>query len=326
MHDFKWISCYWKNGKRTDFNYNNNDVYKTYNGMAISNGNIYVSGDYSSVENHYRPRPCFWKNGIRTDLPADDCYEAYATDIFVAGNDVYTVGYKTEDEIYNSDTKKPCYWKNTTCIDITDYTDRIVEATCIYVSGSDVYIGGNYGVYEVGRQQACYWKNDVRTDLPGNQSFVTGIFVENGKVYVSGGCDYEFANHNNTKIGLPCYWVDGQKIDLQIEERCAGISGIFVDNGTVYTLGTRVFSNPYACYWKDNVQTMLDKYNSKVYDSYANAIFVKDGIIFTCGGYTIWRNNDHQRLPCYWVNSKRTELSVGKNDHFYGMAAAIFVE
>ena len=313
------VHCYWKNGERTDFNVGNPG---TYNGMYISNGNVYVAGDYSDSEHSYRHVPCFWKNGIKTDLNADNSHEAYAKNIFVSGNDVYSVGYKIVNA--NSETRTLCYWKNTTCIDITDNPDRIVEATCIFVVGSDVYIGGNYGVFDVKNSHACYWKNGIRTDLPGNNAYVSGIFVENGKVYVSGGCDYQLTLRNENNMGYPCYWADGQKVDLQIDEQYAGISGIFVDNGSIFTAGGRVFSDPYACYWKGAVQTVLDKYQSDLSASYTKSIFVKDGIVFTCGGCS----KSAQELPCYWVNNKRTELSIGDSKGYSnsGMAVAIFVQ
>ena len=315
--------CYWKNGERIDFG-----SAKMVTGMSVSNGNIYVSGYYNNWDIlDDASAPCFWKNGVKTDLPGDGIHVAYAYDIFVSGNDVYTVGrYNVEAPFPYLQRVQPCYWKNINRIDIIDYPDRYAELTSIYVSNGDVYIGGKYDVPAGGgmpldETQACYWKNGVKTDLPGSKSKVTGIFVENGKVYASGEYNLNFGG-----VGTPCYWVDGQKFDLPTgNATMTYTTAIFVDNGTVYTAGYCFLDDyAHACFWKENKQTTMERRTT------ASSIYAKDGIVFTCGSFSENRTNDnkYQSFPCYWANTKRTELSVTGDlrDTDFNDAVGIFVE
>jgi len=328
-------ACYWKNGKRTDFG-----NVSAITGMSVSNGNVYMSGYYNSFV------PCYWKNGVKTDLPDDTDLPAinfkasYANGIYAAGNDVYTVGsYNVKDVSPYNVRAQPCYWKNTSRFDITDYPDRFAEATCIFVSGDDIYIGGKYlvpgtnGPIEV--YQACYWKNGVKTDLPADiDSYVTDIYVENGKVYAAGSWKNEsWPLFSHTR----CYWADGQKVDLitiNPNDRY-DVKAIFVDNGTVYAAGycTDDELNTTACYWKDGKQTILSGLNEAA-RSRAFSIYVKDGIVFTSG----WSDSksgvcnvtgSKGAVPCYWVDTKCKELSVKVSnwcDTERNNAIGIFVE
>ena len=331
------IGCYWKNGERTDLTTTENYMRATTTGISVSGGNVYVSGHYKFGDMSYHA-PCYWKNGIKTDLPLNGNRGGYTNDIFVSGSDVYVAGMVTAAIKDYREILQPCYWKNNTLIEITDYPvlfDIIidmdydspmalppVELTCIYVSGSDVYIGGNYdlggknGDFWGEPKQACYWKNGDRTDLPGNNSFVNGIFVEGGKVYISGGYDFISPGYQKSKFGRPCYWMDGKKVDLTNKGNGAAYtSGIFVEKGTVYVSGHAYNARgPNSCYWKDKSITLFD--NKSLYTS---SIFVKDGIVFICGAI----NEMSYTIPCYWANKKRIELSVIERD---GDAIAISVE
>ena len=331
---YRWIGCYWKNGERTDFNPDGNGMTAMVTGMSVSNGNVYVSGYYHTNEN-WVDVPCYWKNGVKTDLPCESDNPpttphyrvSYAMDIFASGNDVYTAGrYNVGDDFPYQVRVQPCYWKNTDRIDIIDYPDRYAELTSIYASNGDVYIGGKYDVPAGGgmpldETQACYWKNGVKTDLPGSKSKVTGIFVENGIVYASGEYNLNFGG-----VGTPCYWVDGQKFDLPTGNATMTYTkAIFVANGTVYTAGyCFVDDYAHACFWKDNQQTTMERRST------ASSIYVKDGIVFTCGSFSENRTNDnkYQRFPCYWANTKRTELPVTGDlrDTDFNDAVGIFVE
>jgi hypothetical protein len=284
--------------------------------------------------------PCYWKDGIKIDLPDDTDLQpgspraAYALGIYTVGNEVYTVG---RYNLYNGLQilkVQPCYWKNTTRFDITDYPDRFAELSCIFVSGGDVYIGGKYLVQGTSgpttAYQACYWKNGVRTDLPaGMDSYVHGIFVENGKVYATGSWKNEiWPPFNSTN----CYWADGQRVDLpadKSEDDYNSVNAIFVDKGTVYTAGC---SSGDACYWKDGKQTILPALKR---GAEALSIYVKDGIVFTCGLSTSKSGVCYEPyasggiVPCYWVNTKCTELSVEVPnwcDTYRNNAVGIFVE
>jgi len=53
------------------------------------------------------------------------------------------------------------------------------------------------------------------------------------------------------------------------------------------------------------------------------SIFVKDGIVFTCGSYEDWTYSDHFEFPGYWANKKLFELPGAERR---GQAVGIFVE
>ena len=331
-------ACYWKNGERSDFG-----VVSDITGMSVSNGDVYVSGYFSAGNAPPYSAPSFWKNGVKTNLPDDTDLPsgspfraAYAKGVYATGNDVYTVGrYNVSDASPYNFRVQPCYWKNTTRFDITDYPDRFAETTCIFVSGSDVYIGGKYlvpnsdGFSEA--YQACYWKNGVKTDLPaGVDSYVTDIFVENGKVYAVGSWKNETFPPFYSTV---CYWADGQKVDLiTVKDPLYDFhhaNAIFVDNGTVYIAGGLSYEGSgNACYWKGNNLTKLTK------NAAAHSIFVKDGIVFTSGCCDAKNGKCYETgaigtVPCYWVNTKCTELSIESHDwcnSYNNYAIGIFVE
>ncbi|MCX7679570.1 MAG: hypothetical protein N2316_10175, partial [Spirochaetes bacterium] len=86
-----------------------------------------------------------------------------------------------------------------------------VLTACGGGGGSDDYTPS---VYVAGRvaSGACYWKDGVRTDLPGNDANAYGIAVANGNVYVVG-------NYGSQT----CVWVDGVRQDLTNGRKARGI-------------------------------------------------------------------------------------------------------
>jgi hypothetical protein len=92
------------------------------------------------------------------------------------------------------------------------------------VSKYTIYVAGQYSKeYE---RISCYWKNGVKTDLLGDDSFVSGIFVENGTVFICGSyTDWTSDDH----FELPCYWANKKLVELPGAERWDEAVGIFVE-------------------------------------------------------------------------------------------------
>ncbi len=113
---------------------------------------------------------------------------------------------------------------------------------------SVIYVCGQYNL------RACYWKVDdghsVRVDLTtplGTATEAKSLFMDGDDVYVAGY--YYYA------INKPCYWKNGQFIDLyppSANGECKANS-IYVHNGTPYIAGYYYSSGIYnACYWVRN--------------------------------------------------------------------------
>ncbi|MGB4270304.1 MAG: hypothetical protein WBK20_14145 [Spirochaetota bacterium] len=127
-----------------------------------------------------------------------------------------------------------------------DYTPRV------YVAGAvSTGTGSN----------ACYWKDGVRVDLPGDMGIAYGIAVVNGHVYVVG----QYGNPNQA-----CVWVDGERQNLSSGSETKGIKVI---GNTVYIAGRS--SDSKACVWINGVMSKVDDANS-----WANAIYVTNDTIY----------------------------------------------
>lgn len=132
--------------------------------------------------------------------------------------------------------------------------------------GSDDYTPSVYvaGTVSTGTgSNACYWKDGVRVDLPGDMGIAYGIAVVNGKVYVAG-------YYESTKA---CMWVDGVRQDLLNGSEAKGIKVI---GNTVYIAGRS--SDSKACVWINGVMSEVTNNESA-----ANAIFVSNDTIYVAG-------------------------------------------
>jgi uncharacterized membrane protein len=109
----------------------------------------------------------------------------------------------------------------------------------VYIVGS--YYGSNNG------PQACYWKNEVRTDFPveADYSWASAITISEGSIYIAGNYYVDYA------VNKPLYWKDGVKTELPVNNKAAYYAdAISVSEGSVYVLGR---DNTYSAefYWKD---------------------------------------------------------------------------
>lgn len=151
------------------------------------------------------------------------------------------------------------------------------------------------------------------TDVPvfdpseSNNAEATAITVQGGVVYVAG------SYVDSEGRGIPCYWKDGNRIDLPIptDSAKAFTTGIAVWGNTVYTSGYYLSRDRgyISCYWENDDRTDFRDY------SFTTAITVQDGITYVTGWYgngNGWygNGNDLTRTACYWVNGNITDLPV----------------
>lgn len=245
--------CYWKNGIRAELPISSSSLVGVARSIFVSGTDIYVAGhtsNPSAFPGYPRPyTPCYWKNGVRTDLSP---ILGTTSSIFVSGTDIYIAG-----DSLTSNYHTPGYWENGQRINLSSGGD----ATSIFVSGTDVYVAG----YQASKP--CYWKNGLRTDLPGSAGYpAMSIFVSGGEVYVAGN---SYDTSSNTQ--MPCYWKNDARIDLSYSSDGGIATSIFVSGTDVFVAGG---SNDFSrtgipCYWKNGQRMDISG------NGYLTSIFVK---------------------------------------------------
>jgi hypothetical protein len=176
-------------------------------------------------------------------------------------------------------------------------------ATAIAVSGADVYIAGeihNGSGVNINPTQACYWKNEVITDLPSTEiaSYTKAIAVSGADVYIAGYGNGEKA----------CYWENGVKTDLPSTRTGGRAMAIAVSGADVYIAGEthngRGADNnrepDQACYWIN--QTIYDIPLS------GDGGLAKDIAVSGADVYIAGSDNDGNFKAFYWKNGVKIHL------------------
>ena len=244
--------------------------------------------------------------------------------VYVNDGNIYTAGYRYEDEYYNS----PYYatlWTNGNIATLSQHTScafSVFAEGKVYVAGYEkiednplatLWVNGvatrlsNFDskacsvfvsqgiIYVVGRIKnddgicnAVVWKNGISTILSTNPSFAYSVFVKNGNVYIAGD------DNDNATL-----WVNGEAETLSNEYSAA--YSVFVENNKVYVAGE---NNNAATLWVNGVSTAL----STDYSS-ASSVFVAGGNVYVAGisDGLIY----HQvGFPTLWVNGEQKILST----------------
>lgn len=163
-----------------------------------------------------------------------------------------------------------------------------------YIAAADVYVVGTsiYG--------HSYWKNGVRTDLPGNCVAVRGIFVAGADVYVAGG-------DNN---GNPAYWKNGVEVILPMTSGHNGgqANSIFVSGSDVYVAGMDAANGAYAAprCWKNGVALNMTFSVLGV----AHSVWVDGSDVYVAGSEGPANGN---LSATYWKNGTPTQLTDGSS-------------
>ncbi len=172
----------------------------------------------------------------------------------------------------------------------------------------DVYIAGiGFPAPPSVNTIAEIWKNGKRSQISssGSLDFVTGIFVSNNDVYLSG---YESAGFDF----VPKYWKNG--VAVVIKDTMNFTSGIAVSGNDVYVSGTSTSvsgSKSIAEYWKNGIGMRLSD-GSK--NAFTSGIFISDGDVYIVG------NEDS--VIKLWVNGVARDIS---SKPVIGYAGSLFV-
>jgi hypothetical protein len=238
------VSCYWKNGVRTDLGpldeieklATQTNAYSVF----VSGGDVYVAGSTYIKHGGDYHFPCYWKNGTKIELPcqieARQTVEGRALSVFVSGNDVYLAGLIETRTGHPEDRIEwfPCIWKNDIMSVLSSVTPSYYNiASSIIVSGDVVHITGTTNGSPYG--YPCHWKNGVRADLStqnaGKGGFSSSIHLLENDVYIAGAS--LIASVGDYPIHLPCYWKNGVRTDLSVMDANKGgrANSIFIVPG-----------------------------------------------------------------------------------------------
>ena len=183
---------------------------------------------------------CYWKNNQEVILDNGTMSNSNATKIIVSNGDVYVLGTYAGDI---APTIEYVYWKNGVMTNLTqtlsDSVQRVQAITDMDVSGNDVYfVGATFGSATVFRTEKAYWKNGIKTFIPGTD-FTTvpasHIKVVNNNVYIIGG-----TNSSANK---------GYFINNNFTPSFQTLNGITVNGLDVYVYGGNF--NPSNLYYKN---------------------------------------------------------------------------
>ena len=206
------IAKLWINGKT--YNLSDEKTLMVASSVYVHNGDVYVAGFELPLE----PVSCgtcvqirsgfaiavLWKNGQLQYL-TDGVHNAWATSVFVSGNDVYVAGFEGTSARL---------WKNEVVQNLENETSggpfNIVNS--VFVSGKDVYAAGNK-----------VWKNGkILYERGGNYSFES-IFVSDNDVYVVGRETNFGGGYDAAKL-----WKNGMIQDISYGSTMSYANSVFV--------------------------------------------------------------------------------------------------
>ncbi len=207
----------------------------------------------------------------------------------------------------------------------------------------------SYDVYIAGKEnnKACYWKNNVKTDLTGGDNLIPlEIKVESNNIYVTG-------SNGSTPTSFKSihyFWKNGTKTEIKqhlgIPNTAQNdITGFAVNNGDLYFAGYAENLSPSTpaeryelCYWKNGIKTVL--YKSEYVPS-AEGIFVNGSDVYvsalivdnsqnTDRGYfknTVFNSLNHPNYVFNFAkNSNGLHILFQKNSKYYSKNISTSVE
>lgn len=150
--------------------------------VFVDGNDVYVAGSYVPVGGQKRVG-VVWKNGDPV-IVTDGKESTTFADLFVSGNDVYTVGHENRQGGIVSK-----YWKNEKAVTLST-EDVTTYAKSIAIDGADVYVLGYVDNLSTEGRSLKLWKNGKADKLISGRSVIRGgkVAVENGSVYA---CGYE---------------------------------------------------------------------------------------------------------------------------------------
>jgi hypothetical protein len=192
----------------------------------------------------------------------------------------------------------------------------------------------SYDLYVVGREnnQACYWKNTIKTILPGGTNYAAStIFFDNNNLYILGfdrtalsnGINYSFWK-NNVKFDVATYL--GISANTPTIQNFT-MSNFFVKNGDLYIAGLMKNPAPTSsqnlyqyCHWKNGVKTIVFEQNS--YETSAsmhligNDIYVplENNITVSNTAPTTWDLGYYKNNAYHFVSTLSSFLNIHEDN------------
>jgi hypothetical protein len=223
----------WKNGVATNLSTAESSALSVF----VQDNDVYVAGwkKENSLSNTVAN---VWKNGVATTLPVSgNSYNAYATSVFVSGNDVFVSGSNLSGFTAG---QKPLYhailWKNGSVLkaqlnNIDTWISFYGEASSVFVYENDVYVAGAVtSLSAIDNRRAIHWKKNASDSYSynflgnsGNNSRAFSIFVVSDTT-----SDIATVNDSaNAKI-VGYYNITGEKLS---HKPTSGLFVVMYDNG-----------------------------------------------------------------------------------------------
>jgi hypothetical protein len=168
--------------------------------VFVKGADVHLAGTYGrfapgETGPGYVPEVAYvFVNGVRSDLESQGVWPRVNKVLVSDAGDIFAVGA--------SDPDMPFYARNG-AVHRLEHPGYDGSAWDVFVQGDDVYVAGSYREAN-GDFRACYWKNGVRSDLPGGvMSEAKGIVLVGTDVWVVGWYgDYPTASR-------ACSWKNG---------------------------------------------------------------------------------------------------------------------
>ena len=241
----------WKNGAHWYYPSPVAQFYSSVQSIAISNGNLYAGGNDQTNWSLDTSSPFFSTAALdgssaptKTSLDLTGCVFGVLYDMAVSGSNVYTCGMS-----FNGTNNLPASWLNGT-LTLMPTAPSSSLPTSITISGTDVYYAGN----------SATWKNlEGAVELPpaifySSLGSVNDVTTDGTSVLAVGNA---YMVSTNTQV--PCYWLDGIRVDLDTNSSQSQIyGGTFVGpSSDIHIVGADYASNQ-PLYWVNGVLTPLE--------------------------------------------------------------------
>lgn len=283
----------WKNGVQSRISESAN--YAEILQLIVDNGNVYVLGRERLAGGVEKYR--YWKNGVATTIinnsvpVTNDIEENSISEMVVANNDVYCVGYEWNT---TGTTLTAKYWKNAVPTTITVFKDDIFDyLKDIQVVGNDVSILYNQLNPSTFAQEVKLWKNGTTTVIAsGNSDFYASELI------IKEGVEHILVREriSSTKVKVLYY---KNRVKTEITDGSFDVTWSFmnVDGSNVcvayFTDLTFTYSNKY---WLNGTTKTLNGNASHPFDA------------FYLAGTNVYMTSSEGTVPKFWVNGAETAL------------------
>ena len=280
--------------------------------IQISGNDVYVVGTAGERRDHSFDvvKALLWKNDRVEELKVPNSKIAFASAIFVAGDDVYVAGtYLPEAE---GSTQRGVVWKNGIPMDIgkKDVHTRLED---IFVLGGDVYLAG-YENHQ-GGIVSKYWRNGVEKVLSKKEvtTYARSIYVDNSDVYLAGYADA--IGDRSVKL-----WKNGVPTSLIPSKSVTRGYGVTVDKGNVYVAGYQQVGSHYVPkVFKNNELLPIEHTAGR--HSYAFSVQIVNDNIYVWG----WEETGDSLRHLIWENGKEIEF-ITTYDKYLSLSSMVVVE